>query len=194
MVVFDDTHGYLVWAALFQLLMDDIDGWLARRMGVASLFGRSMDDICDVVAHTTALLLMAQDFGNMVWAAAMINAATMVIRTARRLSTPHQLRWGQTTNDSVALMLVAWISVEHGTSQPAAALSILLVLHVFAMLAPFQTRTPRALLTHPLPIMGYHLALLSVYLIPDAGFPAFIVLAAWQAAAFAIGYLSWRRL
>ncbi|MCP5353284.1 MAG: CDP-alcohol phosphatidyltransferase family protein [Chromatiales bacterium] len=191
LLCFEPLRPLLAWATLFQLLMDDVDGWLARRLNVASAMGRCMDDICDVVAHAGVVLLIASELGTPVLIAAMINVLGMVTRTARRLSATDRLGWGQTTNDSVVVSLLAWLAHTSGSPINETMLAVILASHMVAMVMPFRVATPRALLSRPIPILGYNALLLAICILPSTSFAAFVLLATWIALALPIGGLKW---
>ena len=59
MLLAEPYRPFVVWIALFQLFMDDLDGMAARKFNVANIVGRNLDDICDVVAHAVIILTIS---------------------------------------------------------------------------------------------------------------------------------------
>ncbi len=46
-----DAFVYLCPLIVFNNIMDDLDGILAKKLGLRSEFGAGLDNVCDAVAH-----------------------------------------------------------------------------------------------------------------------------------------------
>ncbi len=81
--------GHLKWSVLVALVafvLDMADGFLARRLGVSSDYGRILDSLVDLVNYSlyAAVLVVVQLApGRLGWALALLIMATGVMRLAR---------------------------------------------------------------------------------------------------------------
>ncbi|WP_246497925.1 CDP-alcohol phosphatidyltransferase family protein [Natronoglycomyces albus] len=161
------SQGHITWAATVLLgcvIMDGIDGPLARRLGVASPFGAQMDSLADmcsfgVAAPVVALLWLHGD--TPVWVAApacALLAACAAIRLARFNISPKDGRYFSGVPTTLAAMVLALAILISPNPQPAAFLMV-------AGLALFMVSG------FPYAKVG-HLARLPVYLwsLPIVGF------------------------
>ena len=84
-------HGYFSIAAVFIILavvMDGLDGRVARKLDIMSLLGKELDSLCDLVSFgvAPALLIYAQVMNHFVFSLGVIAAVLYIVCGAYRLA------------------------------------------------------------------------------------------------------------
>jgi len=84
-------HGYFTTAAVFIILagvMDGLDGKVARRLDIMSLFGKELDSLCDLVSFgvAPAMLIYMQVLDPFVYSLGVIAAVFYIVCGAFRLA------------------------------------------------------------------------------------------------------------
>ena len=84
-------HGYFTTAAVFIILavvMDGLDGRVARKLDIMSLLGKELDSLCDLVSFgvAPALLIYAQVMSHFVFSLGIIAAVLYIVCGAYRLA------------------------------------------------------------------------------------------------------------
>ena len=84
-------HGYFTTAAVFIILavvMDGLDGKVARKLDIMSLLGKELDSLCDLVSFgvAPALLIYAQVLNHFVFSLGVIAAVLYIVCGAYRLA------------------------------------------------------------------------------------------------------------
>jgi CDP-diacylglycerol---serine O-phosphatidyltransferase len=84
-------HGYYSTAAVFIILavvMDGLDGRVARRLDIISLLGKELDSLCDLVSFgvAPALLIYAQVLNHFVFSLGVVVAVLYIVCGAYRLA------------------------------------------------------------------------------------------------------------
>jgi phosphatidylserine synthase len=114
---------YFPLIAAFNILADDLDGIVARRLGTNSEKGRFIDVLCDAASHLVLLMAAARNHGMVTKIVAMITLVSMINRLASSSNKEITKFNGTTTNECiVALHLVIVMELAWGIN-----LEILLV-------------------------------------------------------------------
>lgn len=184
-------HSLVVGLALYQLLLDDLDGMAARALNTGTALGRALDDICDAVAHVLIVGTIGFAMGSWTALAAGITMLTIVVRTASRRSGNVDLRWGSATNEGVVVIILAWSALGNGADVPNAAIAGMLLLQAVGMLIPAPILTPRARLVRPLPILGYNLGLVLACTYAPLTLPALFLFSGWHAFSLISSFRSY---
>lgn len=121
-----DMAAYGIFCAM---VLDSLDGRVARMTGTTSAFGEQMDSLCDMVSFGVAPALIAyewalQDLGRWGWTAAFIYCACAALRLARFNVNTAQVDkcWFQGLPSPAAAALVVgfiWVLVDHGITRGA---------------------------------------------------------------------------
>ena len=80
----EDGYRFLIPFLLFNNVMDDLDGVLARKLKIRSLLGANLDNVCDTVVHVTMILVICARHEGFVLGAGMIAATAIIIRLTSR--------------------------------------------------------------------------------------------------------------
>jgi len=84
MLLLDDGIAYLCALIVFNNIMDDLDGILAKKLGLRSEFGAGLDNVCDAVAHILIVMVVGTHYGGIVWAFSLLSAVSILVRVVRR--------------------------------------------------------------------------------------------------------------
>ena len=63
--------------------MDDLDGILAKKLGLQSEFGAGLDNVCDAVAHILITMVVGSHYGGVVLAASLLSSVAILIRVVQ---------------------------------------------------------------------------------------------------------------
>lgn len=99
---------HLSWFILYYLVMDELDGSVARSLGAETRFGKHLDDTCDAVVHSMIAVLGGLALGGAVLGASFVSAIAIVVRMAARSSGVRgEAPWGEPGNEISILWLIA---------------------------------------------------------------------------------------
>ncbi len=130
---------------LLALLLDGIDGVVARRLGVASRFGRHLDSLADMVSFGVApsmLIVTALELPLPVgWAAALVYLGAVAVRLARFVSEPTTVGFRGMPSPAAAMMVVGLVPMQFTFPIASAVLLSLPIL----MLSRIEFRHPASL-------------------------------------------------
>ena len=74
MLFLDDGYRYIVPLIVFNNIMDDLDGIVAVKLNIKSVFGAVLDNVCDAVAHTAFVLTVGMHYG---WICGVLGVADL---------------------------------------------------------------------------------------------------------------------
>ena len=185
----EDAFVYLCPLIFFNNIMDDLDGILAKKLGLRSEFGAGLDNVADAVAHILIAMVVGSHYGGVVLAASLLSAVAILIRVVQRIAPSPAAGTGTPTNELMRHLLL--LTLLHEFFAPAESaggfditpcLVMALVFNSASMLVPFamphlirsQTKTATA-------ILGVNVALAVAWYVP--------VTAPFVAAAFFGAYL-----
>lgn len=110
-----ELYLYLPLIAAINLLADDLDGMVARRLGASSEFGRYLDLVCDAASHSFLLMVVAANHGVFSVIIAPVVLMSMFYRLSKSASQTIGKNNGTTTNEYiVSLQLVVAVELSWG--------------------------------------------------------------------------------
>lgn len=175
-------YAYLIPFIIFNNVMDDLDGVLARKLKIGSLLGANLDNVCDTVVHVTLVLLVSAHFGPVCLFFGMIASAAIILRLTGRLDPETQKCNGSPTNELIRHLLFVLLLTGEFNIAPELYLILIYVFHSITMLVPFKlTFLIRGMVKSATGIALVNVALIVSWLIP--------LLAPFIAAAFFATYL-----
>ncbi len=190
----EEAFIYLGPLIVFNNFMDDLDGILAKKLGLCSEFGADLDNVCDAVAHILIAMVVGSHYGGVVLAASLVSAIAILIRVVQRISPSHTASTGTPTNELMRhiLMLTALHHLFGFDITPylitAYLLNSLSMLVPFAMPHLVRTRTKSATA-----ILGVNVALAVTWYAPvTAPLMAASFLGTYL-YSFAVGAVGWLR-
>jgi phosphatidylserine synthase len=189
-----DGYRFLIPFILYNNVMDDLDGVLAGKLKIRSLFGANLDNVCDTVVHVTVILLVSAQFEGLVLAAGVIAATAVIVRLTSRLDPDASKSNGSPTNELMRhLLFVLLLTNQFGVS-PEIYLIVLFLLHSVTMIAPFKMAfLIRGMARSATAVTLVNVALIGAWLLPSiAPYIAAIFIASYL-YSFVTGSLGWLR-
>ena len=82
----DNGYQYLIPLIIYNNIMDDLDGILAKELGLKSDFGANLDNIADAVSHTLIVMAIGMHYGLICGLFSLIAIVAIFIRVVSRLA------------------------------------------------------------------------------------------------------------
>ncbi len=173
---------YLCPLIVFNNIMDDLDGILAKKLGLRSEFGAGLDNVCDAVAHILIAMVVGTHYGGVVLAASLLSAVAILVRVVQRLAPSPAAGTGTPTNELMRhLLLLVVLQGSFGFDITPYLVAVFL-LNSASMLVPFaMPHLVRSKAKTATAILGVNVALAIVWYVP--------VTTPFMAAAFLGTYL-----
>ena len=133
----EDAFVYLCPLIVFNNIMDDLDGILAKKLGLRSEFGAGLDNVCDAVAHILIAMVVGSHYGGVVLAASLLSAVAILVRVVQRLAPSNLAGTGTPTNELMRHVLLLIILQELYGFNSTPYLVTAYILNSVSMLVPF---------------------------------------------------------
>ena len=177
-----DAWLYLCPLIVFNNIMDDLDGILAKKLGLGSEFGAGLDNVADAVAHVLIVMVVGVHFGVVVLAAGLVAAVAILIRVVQRIAPSPATGTGTPTNELMRHLLLLIILQQSFEFDVAPYLVAAYLLNSASMLVPFaMPHLVRSKAKTATAVAGVNVALAVAWFAP--------VTAPFMAAAFLGTYL-----
>ena len=178
----EDAFVYLCPLIIFNNIMDDLDGILAKKLGLQSKFGAGLDNVCDAVAHILIAMVVGSHYGGVVLAASLLCAVAILIRVVQRVDPSSVGGTGTPTNELMRHILLLTLLQELYEFNVAPYLVAAYVLNSASMLVPFaMPHLIRSAAKSATAVLGVNAALVIAWYTP--------ITAPFIAAAFFGSYL-----
>ncbi len=133
----EDAFVYLCPLIVFNNIMDDLDGILAKKLGLGSAFGAGLDNVADAVAHILIAMVVGSHYGGVVLAASLLAAVAILVRVVQRLDPSYAGGTGTPTNELMRhLLLLVLLQALYGFDITPYLVAAFL-LNSVSMLVPF---------------------------------------------------------
>ena len=136
-LLLDNGFAYLCALIVFNNIMDDLDGILAKKLRLGSDFGAGLDNVCDAVAHILIAMVVGAHYGGVVGAFSLLAAVAILIRVAQRLAPSPASGTGTPTNELMRHLLLLSILQGLYGFDPTAYLIVAFLMNSVSMLVPF---------------------------------------------------------
>lgn len=133
-----DGYLYLIPFIIYNNVMDDLDGILARKLKIGSLLGAHLDNVCDTVVHVALILIVSAHFGLSMLLVGMIAATAIIIRLTCRLNPDEISGNGTPTNELMRHLLFVLLLTGLYEVDPKPYLGLIFIFHTVTMLVPFK--------------------------------------------------------
>ncbi len=178
----EDAFVYLCPLVVFNNIMDDLDGILAKKLGLRSEFGAGLDNVCDAVAHILIAMVVGAHYGGVILAASLLSAVAILVRVVQRLAPAPATGSGTPTNELMRHHLLLTIHQEAFGFNITPYLVAAYALNSASMLVPFaMPHLVRSKAKTATAILGVNIALAVAWCVP--------VTAPYMTAAFLGTYL-----
>ena len=178
----EDAFVYLCPLIVFNNIMDDLDGILAKKLGLGSAFGAGLDNVADAVAHILIAMVVGSHYGGVVLAVSLLSAVAILVRVVQRLAPSPAAGTGTPTNELMRHLLLLVVLQESFGFDITPYLVAVFLLNSASMLVPFaMPHLVRSKAKTATAILGVNVALAIVWYVP--------VTRPFMAAAFLGTYL-----
>ena len=178
----EDAFVYLCPLIIFNNIMDDLDGILAKKLGLHSEFGAGLDNVCDAVAHILIAMVVGSHYGGAVLAASLLCSVAILVRVVQRISPSQATGTGTPTNELMRHLLLLTILQQSFGFGIAPYLVAACLLNSASMLVPFaMPHLVRSKAKAATAVLGVNVALAVAWFVPET--------APFTAAAFLSTYL-----
>ena len=133
----EDAFVYLCPLIVFNNIMDDLDGILAKKLGLGSAFGAGLDNVADAVAHILIAMVVGSHYGGVVLAASLLSAVAILVRVVQRVDPSHVGGTGTPTNELMRHILLLTILQGSFGGDITPYLVAAFLLNSVSMLVPF---------------------------------------------------------
>lgn len=158
---------YIIPLIVFNNIMDDLDGILAKELNLGSEFGARMDNVADSIAHTIIVFTVSMHFGGWVLWLSMLPVMAFMIRGVSRLESKKS--GGSATNELIRHILFVLVLSQILSFNASIFLIILFVIHTVTMLwelpMPYMIRS---LTKNTFAIALVNASLVLVWLVPES--------------------------
>jgi len=193
-LLLDDGFAYLCALIVFNNIMDDLDGILAKKLRLCSDFGAGLDNVCDAVAHILIAMVVGAHYRGVVLAFSLLAAVAILVRVVQRLGPSPASGTGTPTNELMRHLLLLSILQGLYGFDITAYLAVAFLLNSVSMLVPFaMPHLVRSKAKSATAVVSVNVALGLAWVIPAA---APFVAAAFFGTylySFAVGGLGWLR-
>ena len=193
-LLLDGGFAYLGALIIFNNIMDDLDGILAKKLRLGSDFGAGLDNVCDAVAHILIAMVVGAHYGGVVLAFGLLAAAAILVRVVQRLAPSPASATGTPTNELMRhLLLLSILGGLYGIDITTYLCAAFLVNSV-SMLVPFaMPHLVRSRAKSVVAILLVNVALVLAWGIPPTA--PFIAAAFFSTYlySFALSSLTWLR-
>ncbi|NOX58238.1 MAG: hypothetical protein GXP29_05190 [Planctomycetes bacterium] len=133
----EDAFLYICPLIVFNNIMDDLDGALAKELGLRSKFGADLDNVCDAVSHILVAMVIGIHFGGVVSAFGVLAAVAILIRVVQRVDPSYVAGTGTATNELMRHLLLVLLLRESYRFDATPFIIAVYLLNSASMLAPF---------------------------------------------------------
>jgi len=193
-LLLDGGFAYLGALIVFNNIMDDLDGILAKKLRLGSNFGAGLDNVCDAVAHILIAMVVGAHYGGIVLAFSLLAAVAILVRVLQRLAPSPACGTGTPTNELMRhLLLLSILQGLYGFDITAYLIAAFL-LNSVSMLVPFaMPHLVRSRAKSVISVVSVNVALAHAWAIPPTA--PFVAAAFFSTYlySFAMGGFAWLR-
>jgi len=190
----EDAFVYLCPLIVFNNIMDDLDGILAKKLGLRSEFGAGLDNVCDAVAHILIAMVVGSHYGGVVLAASLLSAIAILIRVVQRVAPSPATGTGTPTNELMRHLLLVILLQESYGFDITAYLVAAFLLNSASMLVPFaMPHLVRSKARTAMAIVAVNVALAAAWYAPGTVVLVAVAFLGLYLYAFVVGAVGWLR-
>lgn len=138
LLLLEDGFTYFPALVIYNNVMDDLDGILARKLDLTSDFGARLDNVADAVSHILIALVVGGHYGGIVLAASGVAAAAILVRVVQRLAPSPVSGIGTPTNELMRHLLLLVVVQNAFDVNITSYLVAAFLLNSVSMLVPFS--------------------------------------------------------
>jgi len=136
-LLLDDGIAYLCALIVFNNIMDDLDGILAKKLRLRSDFGAGLDNVCDAAAHILITMVVGIHYGGVVLVFSLLASVAILVRVVQRITPSPASGFGTPTNELMRHLLLLSILQGFYGFDLAVYFVAAFLLNSVSMLVPF---------------------------------------------------------
>lgn len=134
----NDWFLYLPFFIIYNNIMDDLDGIVAKKLGIQSKFGARLDNVCDAIAHVLIAWVIAAHYAGIVAVFGVIASVSMIVRVASRLDDSTCNESGTSTNELMRHLLFFLLLEKYFQIPISWCLTAVFFIHSLSMIVPYR--------------------------------------------------------
>jgi len=138
LLFYDGGFQFIVPFIIYNNIMDDLDGMVAKKLGIRSQFGANVDNICDAVAHSAIVIAVGTHFGGVLIVFSLVAAFSIVLRTANRIEPNSIAGEGSQTNELLRHAMFILLIGEMVELNVVPVLAVIFLMNSISMLLPIR--------------------------------------------------------
>ena len=135
---FDGGFYFLVPLIIYDNIMDDLDGILARKLNLKSDFGAILDDVCDGFAHIFIVMAVGMHYDRLVGAFCVAAVIAILLRVVSRIHRSDGTNSGTPTNELMRHILFVLLLAKSFEFEAGPYLIAVFVLNAVSMHVPYR--------------------------------------------------------
>ena len=190
----EDAFVYLCPLIVFNNIMDDLDGILAKKLGLRSEFGAGLDNVCDAVAHILIVMVVGAHYGGVVLAFGLLSATAILVRVVQRVDPSYVSGTGTPTNELMRhILLLTILQQSYGFDATPYFVAVYL-LNAASMLVPFaMPHLVRSKAKTATAVLSVNVALAVAWWFPVAAPYIAVAFLGMYLYSFVLGGVGWLR-
>ncbi|TDI14418.1 MAG: hypothetical protein E2P04_00385 [Acidobacteria bacterium] len=166
-LLMSNGYSYVILLMIYNNIMDDLDGILATKLGIQSKFGAILDNLCDSLAHSIFVMVIAVHHGVLCAVVGVVAVVAIELRVVSRLRPDATPALGSPTNELIRHILFILLLAELYSFDATIYLIAAFLLNAISMLVPMpMPYLLRSMTKSVLAVTTVNLALLSAWLFP----------------------------
>jgi len=141
----EEGFQYIIPLIIYNNILDDLDGFVAKKLKIRTQYGGNLDNICDAVAHSIIVISVGIHFGESPALFSIVAVSSIILRITNRLELGSNFEGGTQTNELMRHIMFILLISELGGFNPSPILALVFVLNSVSML-----------ITIPFPFMLVH--------------------------------------
>ena len=136
---------YIIPLIIYNNILDDLDGFVAKKLKIRTQYGGNLDNICDAVAHSIIVISVGIHFEGSLALFSIVAVSSIILRITNRFELGSNFKGGTQTNELMRHIMFILILSELEGFNPSPILALVFVLNSISML-----------ITIPFPFMLVH--------------------------------------
>lgn len=193
----DGGYDYLIPLMIYNNVMDDLDGIVAKKLNIQSRFGAVLDNFCDGIAHilfigVVCIGVVCVHHDALTAGVGGLAAIAVLVRVITRIRTSSTVLIGTPTNELIRHMLFSLLLADLFGKDAGPFLLGTFALHTVSMLVPFPLPwLIRSLTKSSFSIFLVNLALFASWLVPNLVLPIAACFILTYMVSFVVGGFRW---
>jgi len=125
---------YIIPLIIYNNIIDDLDGFIAKKLKIRTQYGSNLDNICDAVAHSIIVISVGIHFGEYLTLFSVVAVSSIILRITNRFELGSNFEGGSQTNELMRHIMFILLISELGGFNPSPILALVFVLNSISML------------------------------------------------------------